>query len=80
MIIYLLKHAGITNTEIVEEPSGSVVIVGGYSHEGDYVNILRLSDATSEWEELPQKLPKRRFGHVAFLVPDLYADCVPSSK
>ena len=72
--------AGITHAEIVEEVDGSIVMVGGRANGVEYVSILRLRDATSEWEELPQKLMHQRMGHVAFLVPDAYAECVPSSK
>ena len=72
--------AGVANTQIVEEVTGAVVLVGGYSRYSEFDHILRLSDAKSEWKELPQKISHQRFGHVAFLVPDTYTKCVPSSK
>lgn len=64
----------------MEESTGSVVIVGGYSLGGKFDGLLRLNDAKSEWIELPQKLTHQRYKHVAFLVPDAYANCIPSSK
>ena len=64
---------------MVEEASGAVVMVGGFSRESDYDDILRLSHANGTWEELPQKLSHQREHHVAFLVPDYYANCTSSS-
>ena len=64
----------------MEEATGSVVLVGGLSYDGTFDGILRLNDAKSEWTQLPQKLSHPRYQHVAFLVPDAYANCIPSSK
>ena len=65
---------------MVEEYSGSVVIVGGFIEDPDSDDIWRLVHAQSEWQKLPQKLPFRTAFHVAFFVPDTYTKCAPSSK
>lgn len=60
---------------MVEEYSGSVVMVGGFSEESGTDDIWQLAHAKSEWQELPQKLATQRGLHVAFLIPDHYTDC-----
>ena len=64
---------------MVEEASGAVALVGGFSDVPDYDTIFRLADTRSDWEELPQRLAHQREFHVAFLVPDTYTKCVPAS-
>ena len=66
---------------MIEEATGAVVIVGGLADWDNFLDIFRLSDAKSKWMELPQKLGKDRCcRHVAFLVPDAYTECLPSTK
>ena len=75
-----ILHIGTFYSEMVEESSGSVVMVGGFSDDPDTDDIWRLAVAKSEWLELPQKLASQRGLHVAFLVPDHYTECTGSSK
>ena len=60
---------------MVVDSNCGVVIVGGFSQTTDYDDILCLSDAKSEWIELPQKLLHQRSNHVQehfmFLIPTL---------
>ena len=66
---------------MVEEATGAAVLVGGLPENSECYHILRLSDTESEWTELPTRLSQERcYRPVAFLVPDSYAECVPSSK
>lgn len=69
---------GITDTALVEDPTGGVILVGGSSDDDEYLQTLfRLSDAgeDAKWIEMPQKLKFGRNSHNAFLVPDDVASC-----
>ncbi len=72
---------GISCSVLVEEPSGSVILIGGQSQQGIARNvtadIFRLAHAGegAEWELLPQKLQFARRFHRAFFVPDEIVDC-----
>ncbi len=64
--------------EMVEDPAGGVIIVGGYRTGFGQLNTLyRLphSGVGAEWSEMRQKLSRGRSVHVAFLVPDDVANC-----
>jgi len=64
---------------MVEESNGGVVLVGGFSQETHYDDIFRLPHAQATWQEHGRKLAHQREYQVAFLVPDSYTTCVPSS-
>jgi len=67
---------GIVGAALVEDPDGGVLLVGGL-RDNDKVldSILKLSSSSDdEWEKLPAKLSQPRFGHVAFMVPNI-ANC-----
>ena len=67
---------GIQYSQMVEDSTGGVVLVGGYSHENLYLDTLfQLKHGEAEWIEIPQRLNLGRFGHTAFLVPDSITDC-----
>ena len=69
---------GIMLAAMVEDPSGGVVLIGGYNKERKELSTLfRLPHAGSgaTWEEMPQKLKTARYGHTAFLIPDELANC-----
>ena len=69
--------AGIDGASLVEDPSGGVLLVGGFSQEDGNVldTILRLSASNGDWELLPQTLETPRFGHTAFFVPNKVVNC-----
>ena len=71
---------GIHSSQAVELSDGSVILVAGKIHE--WVNpqenmntIFKLSHAEANWIELPQKIKRSRYSHVAFLVPDQITNC-----
>ncbi len=69
----------IAETTMVEDKlSNSVLLVGGYD-EGSSNKIFKLASpltATSQWEELPQKLSVGNQAQpVAFFIPDSFVDC-----
>lgn len=61
---------------MVEEWTGSVLLVGGDSKR----SIYRLDHAGEghSWIQLPQKLAKSRTGFTAFLIPDHFVNCTPN--
>ena len=64
---------GITDAELVEDPAGGVILVGGFVVEDrKYLNTLfRLPNSDSKsWIQMPQKLTTGRKFHTAFLIPD----------
>ena len=69
---------GISCSELLEEPSGSILLIGG-QRSSPYVtsDIFRLPHAgeDAEWELLPQRLQTARRYHTAFFVPDEIVDC-----
>ena len=65
---------GIREASMVEDPSGGVLLIGGYN--GTYMNtIYQLSDENSEWNLMPQKLKVGRSWATAFLVPEEITNC-----
>ncbi len=69
---------GITHAQMVEDPNGGVVLVGGESYHTDYLDTLyQLPHGGEEavWIKMEQKLKIGRNSHVAFLVPDDVVDC-----
>jgi hypothetical protein len=67
----------IDGASLVEDPNGSVLLVGGQVDGGKVLDtILRLSSSEDKaWELLPQKLATPRYGHAAYFVPNSVADC-----
>ena len=68
----------IHKAQMVEDPSGGVILIGGASSSKSYSDSLyRLAHAGegAKWVELPQKLSTGRYWHVAILVPDGLANC-----
>ena len=66
------------NSNLVEDPAGGVIIVGGENSEiGTHDTLYRLSHAGPEasWFKMPQKLQYGRNYHVSFLVPDAMTNC-----
>ena len=75
-----LQISGSLHSEMLEEASGSVAMVGGFSGSQTYDAIYRLAHAKAEeWQRLPGDLFTSRSGHVAFLVPDRYTNCTSTS-
>ena len=69
---------GISHSEIVEDQTGGVVLIGGVSESIGRLNTLfQLPHGGQEavWIEMEQKLKPGRRVHSAFLVPDNIADC-----
>ncbi len=69
--------------EIVEDPAGGVIAVGGYiTGVGPQNTLYRLphSGVGAEWSEMRQKLSRGRQYHVAFLVPDDITNCTIALK
>lgn len=60
---------------MVEEWTGSVVLVGGNGISDKLIFRLDHAGEGHAWHELPQKLAIAHNGHTAFLVPDEYASC-----
>ena len=61
---------------MVEVPDYGVLLVGGSTAFTEELRtILKLEDARSKWEELPQRLKTGRNRHSAFLVPDKLTVC-----
>ena len=77
---HFLQISGNLHSEMIEEASGSVAMVGGFSGSQTYDAIYRLAHAKAEeWQRLPGDLFTSRSGHVAFLVPDRYTNCTSTS-
>ena len=77
---HFLQISGSLHSEMIEEASGSVAMVGGFSGSQTYDAIYRLAHAKAEeWQHLPGDLFTSRSGHVAFLVPDRYTNCTSTS-
>ena len=70
---------GIRFGSLVEDPTGGVILVGGFSSfDNQYLQtLLRLSDAgdDAKWIEMPQKLKFGRNEHTSFLVPNNIVSC-----
>jgi len=67
----------ISEAQLVQDPSGGVVLIGGYSDKS--LNTLyRLSSLKRGWELMTQKLKTARFEHTAFLIDDELTTCTKS--
>ena len=68
---------GISDASMVEDPSGGVVLIGGYDgYNGTHLDTLyQLPHANSDWILMPQKLKIRRRQATAFRVPDEITNC-----
>ena len=72
---------GITDSVLVEDPTGGVILVGGFyrKSESEFARLdtlFRLPHAEADhWQEMPQKLKEGRRYHSAFLIPDEKIDC-----
>ena len=60
---------------MVEDPSGGVVLIGGYKETSWLDTLYQLSHANSEWVLMPQKLKNGRYYATTFLVPDEITNC-----
>ena len=72
---HFLHISGTLHSEMIEEASGSIAMVGGFTKSQTLDAIYRLAHAKAEWQKLPGELFTPRSGHVAFLVPDHYTNC-----
>ena len=67
---------GIPDADLIEDPAGGVILVGGNSPLGLRSTLFRLAHAdATEWHEMPQKLAVARQFHKAFLIPDGLSRC-----
>ncbi len=69
---------GIYNSQMVEDPNGGVVLIGGESSSFDKLDTLyQLPHGGQDavWIKMEQKMKTGRDAHAAFLVPDNIADC-----
>ncbi len=69
---------GIRMSTLIEDPTGGVILVGGYNDEQGYLKtLLRLSHLGdgADWKEMPQRLSAPRGENVAFLVSDEITQC-----
>ena len=68
----------ITDSEMVEDPNGGVVLIGGSSKSYQYLDTLYQLPHGGEdavWTKMEQKLKTGRYLHTAILVPDSAVDC-----
>jgi N-acetylneuraminic acid mutarotase len=65
---------GIAYSQMVEDPNGGVVLIGGQS-ELDTLYQLPHGGQNAGWTKIEQKLKTERWLHTAFLVPDNIVDC-----
>jgi hypothetical protein len=64
--------------QLVQDDLGGVVLVGGQTKNGTFLDTLfRLADVGDEaqWKQLPQRLKLARHSHTAMLIPDGYVNC-----
>jgi len=69
---------GIYASQMIEDPNGGVILVGGISDltiNEDSLYQLQHGGVGAVWTKMDQKLKIGRFWHVAFLVPDYMVDC-----
>jgi len=69
---------GAESSQMVEDPSGGVVLIGGASSSGvilDTLYQLTHGGQDASWTKMEQKLKNGRFWHTAFVVPDKTVDC-----
>ncbi len=69
---------GIYHAQMIEDPLGGVILIGGYSSSNAYSDTMyRLAHAGegARWMELPQKLSIGRKLHTAIMIPDDIVNC-----
>jgi hypothetical protein len=69
---------GISNSQMVEDQNGGVVVIGGRSSSLSSLDTLyQLSHGGQDavWTKMEQKMKTGRRQHTAFLVPDNIVDC-----
>ncbi len=69
---------GISNSQMVEDQNGGVVLIGGESSSDRNLKTLYQLPHRGQgavWTEMKQKLKTGRRRHTAFLVPDKIVDC-----
>ncbi len=70
---------GISNSQMVEDQNGGVVMIGGYSPssilELDTLYQLPHGGQDAAWTKMEQKMKTGRYWHTAFMVPDNTVDC-----
>jgi hypothetical protein len=69
---------GINYAQMVEDPLGGVILIGGSSSTNSYLDTMyRLAHAGegARWMELPQKLSIGRRQHSAIMIPDDVVNC-----
>jgi hypothetical protein len=69
---------GISNSQMVEDQNGGVILIGGYS--SSLVNLDTLyqlphGGQDAAWIKMEQKMKTVRSSHTAILVPDNIVDC-----
>ncbi len=65
-------------SQMVEDPNGGVVLIGGTTYSLDNLDTLyKLIHAGQDgaWTKMKQKLMTGRVWHTAFLIPDNIVDC-----
>ncbi len=68
----------ISASQMVEDPNGGVVLIGGYSEANPNLDTLYQLPHGGEdavWTKMEQRLKSGRRLHTAFLVPDNIVDC-----
>jgi hypothetical protein len=69
---------GIVDSQMVEDPNGGVVLIGGESPSvGNLDTLYQLPHGGQDaiWTKMEQKMKTGRHCHTAFLVPDNIVDC-----
>ncbi len=69
---------GISASQMIEDPNGGVILVGGISDLNGFENSLYQiphGGAGAVWTKMEQKLKIGRYWHAAFLVPDYFVEC-----
>jgi N-acetylneuraminic acid mutarotase len=70
--------SGISESQMVEDQNGGVVLIGGRSYSGynlDTLYQLPHGGQDAVWTKMEQKMTTRRKWHTAVLVPDNIVDC-----
>ena len=64
-------------SQMVEDPNGGVVLIGGESKAASLDTLYQLPHGGQDavWTKMEQKLKTGRFYHTAFLIPDNPVDC-----
>ncbi len=66
--------AGIYHAQMVEDPLGGVILIGGSSYSDTMYRLAHAGEG-ARWMELPQKLSIGRHLHTAIMVPDDVVNC-----